>query len=515
MNDSTKVKALLNNTDALLKEWDHAGVTVSVVKDGKTVFAGAFGMRDVAQGIPADADTLYQIGSCSKAFTTTAAAICVDRGLLEWDKPVREYLPWLRFSDEYTTVNITLRDLISHRSGLPRHDVCWIVGSYTRRQVVENLKVLPANYPMRTKWQYSNLCFVLIGVLVETVTHMTWEEFVRKNIFKPLAMKRSGFFTEDLKADANHALPYKRPKAGDTSGIKQCDYIHIPNENRATGEGANMGPAGSIYSSANEMAHWITMNLNKGEYRGKRIVSEENLKVLHSSIMLMDGPLLMPMDEMDFYTYGGGWFVECYRGHRLVEHGGNINGFSSFVALIPDQNLGIFTNVNFDSSFLPNAVAGEIMDMYLGAKSEKPWSARYKEFIEKVVAEHIKGYQEMKGPKTEGTRPTHALQDYTGTYRCPGYPDMVVTVEDEAALTLRLKANLVETVMGHYHYDCFEVTDFEFIAGPCLAEFVMAGPKVSALKYRMTYEPNTNPMVFEKVVEKEPAGEKAAETAKA
>ena len=191
--------------------WDHPSMAVGIVKDGEVILNDAFGYADVENKRKADADTMYMIGSCSKAFTAACAALLVDRGLLEWDKPVHDYIPWLRFKDDFVTLNATTRDMLCHRTGLPRHDVSWIKGERNRKETVENLKNMIPGWSFRSHWNYQNVCIVTVGYLIEVLTGMTWEEFVQKEILDPLGMTRTTFWIDAMTADPNHAEPYGRP----------------------------------------------------------------------------------------------------------------------------------------------------------------------------------------------------------------------------------------------------------------------------------------------------------------
>ena len=224
-----------------LKAWDQPSISVGIVKDGKVELAEGFGYANMDKQVKPDPDTLYQIGSCSKAFTAAAVAILVDRGILEWDKPVVSYMPWLRFKEPFTTANVTVRDLLCHRTGLPRHDAYWIDGPCTRKEMVENLRNMQPGWSFRSHWCYQNTCIVAAGMLVEEMTGKTWEEFVKKEIFEPLGMTRSTFYVDAIEADANHATPYDRPTPVELQGIREIPFLKSDREDMAKGIGAPYG----------------------------------------------------------------------------------------------------------------------------------------------------------------------------------------------------------------------------------------------------------------------------------
>lgn len=438
-----------------LPKWDQPSIAVGIVKDGQVVMAEGFGYANVEKDHKADAETMYQIGSCSKAFTAAAAALLVDQGKLAWDKPVHDYLPWIEFKDPFTTLHATVRDFLCHRTGLPRHDAYWINGPITRRGMAENLKNMEPAWSFRSHWCYQNTCYVTIGILIEEVSGMSWEEFIKENLLKPIGMDRTTFYVDAIKSDANHADPYDRLLPTDTTGYHEIPFLKSDVEDMAQGIGAPYGPAGSIMSTVNDMCKWLNFNLNEGKVGEKQIISKENMKEIHKANMLMSEALLVPLPEEDFYSYGMGWFVETYRGHVMVEHGGNIDGFSSLTTMLPDQKLGVVCLTNFNNSFNTYATTNEILDRYLDVEGGD-WNNRYREIIKQVFEETPKQMKEMNGEQLPGTKPSHPLADYAGTYSNSCYGDIVITNEEDG---LHFLYNKQESPLAHYHYDTFQITD--------------------------------------------------------
>lgn len=483
-----------NITDEL-KIWDQPSISVVVMKDGQKVLSQGFGYADVkAKRVP-DEDTLYQIGSCSKAFTAAACALLVDKGLLEWDKPVRNYLPWLKFMDPFTSDHVTVRDLLCHRTGLPRHDALWINGSISRRGMVENLANSRPAWSFRSHWCYQNACFVAAGVLVEELSGMTWEEFVKKEILEPLGMDRTTFYVDAIANDPNNAVPYERVMPTDLNGYQVCDYLKSDLEDMEKGIGAPYGPAGSIMSTIKDMAVWVQFNLDNGKYNGKQIISEENMKELHKPQMLLSAPLLVPLPEEDFYSYGMGWFIEIYRGHKMVEHGGNINGFSALVTMVPDLNLGIVTLTNFNDSFDTYATTNEIIDTVLGVEGGD-WNNRYRKFISDVFGSLPEQMKAMNGEPVQGTTPSRPLADFAGTYHNKCYGDVVITEKDGG---LEILYNKSASALEHFHYDCFRIADPRALLSGMVLQFVTDKKgKVASLKLPIQMEPSLSDEVFAK-----------------
>ena len=481
-----------------LKAWDQPSISVGIVKDGKVELAEGFGYANMDKQVKPDPDTLYQIGSCSKAFTAAAVAILVDRGILEWDKPVVSYMPWLRFKEPFTTANVTVRDLLCHRTGLPRHDAYWIDGPCTRKEMVENLRNMQPGWSFRSHWCYQNTCIVAAGMLVEEMTGKTWEEFVKKEIFEPLGMTRSTFYVDAIEADANHATPYDRPTPVELQGIREIPFLKSDREDMAKGIGAPYGPAGSIMSTVNDMLKWVQFNLNNGKVGDKQLISEAAMKEMHKANMLMSEPLLMPCKEMDLFSYGMGWFVETFRGHVMVERVGNINGFSALVTMIPDQKLGVVTLTNFNDSFDTYATTYEIIDRVLGAKGGD-WNKRWRDFVAQVfgsIPEQLKG---MNPPKIEGTKPTHDLADYAGTYRNATYGDIVIENKDGR---LFFTYNKKTSELDHYHYDTFQINDvFALFNGMTLRFDTGNDGKIGEILFGIALNPAVGEECFKKVTE--------------
>ncbi len=492
------IENIKSQTAEELLKWEQPSIAIGIIKDGEVVLADAFGEVEIATGRKPNADTLYQIGSCSKAFTAAACAILVDQGKLEWDKPVRSYMPWLKFQDSYTSENVTVRDLLCHRTGLPRHDAYWINGKCTRREMAENLRNMQAAWPFRTEWCYQNTCYVAAGMLIEEISGMTWEKFLQKEILDPLSMDRTYFYIDQMCADENYAKPYQRPLPLDTTGIVPAKFLKFDDESWENGVGAPFGPAGSIISTINDMCKWVKMLLNNGKVGDIQVISEENTKILMKPSMLLSAPLLMDCPEMEFHSYALGWFTETYRGHKMVEHGGNIDGFTALVSMIPDMNLGVICLVNFNDSFNTYATSYEIIDRYLGVENGD-WHNRQRVFLTEAFAEAVAGMKAMNAPKLEGTSPTHPIDDYIGTYKNTCYGDFVVTKNGD---DLSLAYNKCDYELLHYHYDTYLLRNQVGLFDGMTLKFNTGNDgKIGEIQFAIVLNPAAKDELFSKVVE--------------
>ena len=305
-----------------MKKFDVPGMAIAIVKGKQVIYAKGFGYRDVEKQLPVTTDTLFAIGSSSKAFTTFVLGTLVEEGKIEWDKPVRNYIPCFRLSNESMGERLTPRDLVTHRSGLPRHDLVWYNNYGASRQwLVERLAYLEPSADLREKFQYNNMMFLTAGYLSEVITGKTWEENVRQRILDPLGMTRTNFSVVDSQKDQDFALPYQKKD----SKVQKMPFRTI----------TNLGPAGSINSSVNEMSKWVIVHLNGGEFEGKKLANAATVQDMHLAHMTTGATPQIP--DISPADYGMGWFTQIYRGHNLVEHGGNIDGFSANVVLLPQD----------------------------------------------------------------------------------------------------------------------------------------------------------------------------------
>lgn len=457
MNEQQFLEYFRRQAEDGLKLWDSPSVSVGIIKDGRVVLCEGFGRRDLEQDLPATKDTLYQIGSCTKAFTAALVAIMVDQGKLAWDEPLIKYLPEIRFYEDYTSSNVTLRDVLCHRTGLPRHDYSWYGSNFTKAELMHNLRYLEPNKPIRAKFQYNNYGYILAGYAVERVTGKSWEQCVEEYILQPLGMTRSNMFVDATTADADHAEPYDRtdPAADMLKGMQKIPFYKMDEEDYEKGVGAPLGPAGTINSCAEEMLKWVSLHLNNGEFEGKRIISEASMKELHKPNMLLPALMDMPQEETKLPSYGLGWFVESYRGYTLVEHGGNINGFSGWTSFIPELNLGVVAYTNMNVSNFHKALAHEVYDYYIGVEGGN-WVKRYHDYTAEASAKRGDMMKGFTGDRVEGTTYSHPLEDYTGTYLHSGYASVTVRVEDGK---LFLKFIDADTELSHFHYDTFVTSD--------------------------------------------------------
>jgi CubicO group peptidase (beta-lactamase class C family) len=426
-------RQFINDSLAL---WKVPGVAVAVVRGDEVLLKEGFGLRDVEAGLPVTPETLFAIGSSTKAFTTFDLGLLVDEGKLDWDKPVREFMPGFRLFDSHASEHTTPRDLVSHRVGLPRHDFMWYNSPLGREEIFKRLRYLEPNKELRETWQYQNLMFMTAGVLVEHLSGLRWEEFTRQHIFDPLGMRLSNFSVEDSQKTSDFALPYQ---------VKEDQLKRMPFRNIDA-----VGPAGSINSCLEDMTRWLGVHLNGGKSGEGQLISSGNLEQMHTPQMVIPGT--NKWKELLNASYGLGWFIEPYRGYQTVHHGGNIDGFSALVAFIPAEKIGVVILTNMEGQPLPGIIAYRVFDQLLGLETID-WNARFhKDFLEGKAAQEA-SKQKSTAERKENHPPAHTLEEYCGEYEHPGYG--IVTLSPDGD---KLKAvfNANEYVVEPYHYEVFE-----------------------------------------------------------
>jgi CubicO group peptidase (beta-lactamase class C family) len=437
---TTRLEGFADFVCATLGEWKVPGAAVAVVKDGAVIFCQGFGLRDLGRRLEVTPHTLFPIASCTKAFTTMGLAILVDEGKLDWDAPVRRYVPAFALHDPVATERMTPRDLVTHRSGLPRHDLAWYKSPCTRREIFDRLRYLEPSRDLRVVFQYNNLMYMAAGHVIEYVSGQSWEEFTRARILEPLGMVNTLFSVVEAQQTADFARPHKEEK---DDQVKEISFYE---------EQGAIGPAGAIVSSVAEMSRWVLLHLNQGQQGGRQIVSAAQIAQLHApQVVVPDNGKYAELPAP--VTYGLGWAIQPYRGHTMIHHAGGINGFTSLVTLLPHENVGVVVLNNLGSP-LPPIVTYNAIDRLLGL-DDVPWSERFmKDHVEWKEGQR-KGDEKGEADRVPDTQPSHPLESYTGDFVHPGYGTISVAKQDGG---LMATVNAAVRPLTHYHYDIFQLT---------------------------------------------------------
>lgn len=448
-SDPPDFDALARTLEEARRALDVPGMSVAVVHEGETVFARGFGERTLGSGDEVDERTLFAIGSATKAFTAAGVAMLVDAGEVAWGDRVTKHLPSLRLHDPYPTAELRILDMLSHRSGLPRGDMIWYGSGMEREEILDRLPELEPASSFRSAFGYQNIMYLAAGEMIEAVSGAAWDEWVQARIFEPLEMRESNTTISALSGIENVASPHAEVEE---------QIIPVPWRNID-----NMAPAGSINSNARDMARWVAMLLNegapaKGEGEGDdapALLTPGSLLVMWTphSIATATGPAGALRAESHFLLYGLGWFLQDYRGEKVVQHGGNIDGMSALVAMLPERELGVVVLTNMNGSVLPAAVVNEVFDAFLGV-DDHDWAVEAKEVSDIARQAGTQSLAQQRSTRIEGTSPSLPLDAYAGTYRHDFYGEFTVERENDALVVTR--GDLVADA-GHWHYDTFEL----------------------------------------------------------
>lgn len=426
-----------------VKAWNAAGLAVAVVRNDSLLFAKGYGPREMGKPEMVDADTRFAIGSTTKAMTVMALGMLVDEGKVKWDAPVTDYLPGFRLADPYVTRELTVRDILTHRAGLGNADLLWAGGDYTADEIFKRVGTLPLSYSFRGGWVYQNIMYALAGEVVAKVSGMTWDKFLETRIFQPLGMKATVTRLAGIEGQPNVATPH---------GVSN-DLLRVI-KNRPVDP---VAPAGSIWSSVNDMSRWMRFILDSGRVNGKRLVSEATFKEMLSPQVVAD-PTTYPaltMSKPHFFLYGLGWFLQDYNGQAVAMHTGSIDGMSAIIGLIPDKKLGVYVLANADHVELRHALMYEVFDRFGGAAGAKKrdWSADLLAMFKAQETQAAEAQKQALARRVTNTKPSLPAASYAGTYRNVTYGDVIVTASGEA---LHLKfGNAYEGDLSHWQYETF------------------------------------------------------------
>ena len=429
----------------ILKDNNAAGVAVAVVEKNKVIFAKGFGYRDVENKLSVTANTQFAIGSCTKAFTASVLGILQKEKSIDFDKPVTTYLPDLKFYTSDLTNHITLRDMMSHRTGLPRHDLSWYIAPDTRDNLVKRIQYMEPSAELRQTWQYNNFMYLLQGVVGEKLTGKSWEANVESKIFSKIGMTNSNFSVKDLANYKEPALGYNVIK---DSVIHKTPYYDI----------AGMGPAGSINSTVMDMSQWLKVWINGGKLDTVEIIPASYITEAISSQMIMaPGTPTTEKPDIQFSNYGFAWMMASYKGHYRVEHGGNIDGFSASTSFFPSDSIGIVVLVNQNGSSVPSIVRNTITDRVLGLKYFD-WNADMLKAKAKAKEKAKEAEKASTSNQVNNTKPSHVLSEYAGVYSNDAYGKFEIFVKGDS-LFAKLKNQ--NWWMEQFHYDIFRPYDTE------------------------------------------------------
>lgn len=431
--------ALIPELDALaaeaMAEWKVPAATLAVVENGETVLLKAWGQRDVEAALPATPDTQFLICSITKTFTATALALLVDEGRLDWTRPVRDYIPEFRLRDAVATERVTVRDLLCHHSGLPRHDWIWMPGDLSRQEMLAAMRHLEPARDIRTEFQYNNLAYNVAGIVIERVSGLSYEQFIRTRLTDKLKMP-VGFSAEEYAASGNAAVPYLLERGDE--------------RNRAKFFPLTTTAAGGIVTSVASLANWMKFLLAEGEFEGQRLLSPQLIRQMQAPRVLSGMP---EFAEFSHTHYGLGFNHTIYRGERAVGHSGGWLGWHTLMRLVPERRLGIAVFTNNGGNPVPTILISRIHD-HLAGLAPVPWLDRLRDMRRKTLAQQKEDKADKQALRKPGTKPSHDLADFCGAFEHAAYGRVVITQEGDG---LHWTWRGTKAALSHLHYDSFQL----------------------------------------------------------
>ncbi len=420
------------------------GAAIAVVKDGKVLFAKGYGVRALGDTGRVDAHTLFQIASNTKAFTTAALAMLADDGKLSWDDPVTKFLPGFQLYDPYVTREFTVRDLVTHRSGLGlgAGDLLWFHSSYGREEIAYRIRYAKPVSSFRSQYAYDNVLYIVAGEVVRAASRKSWDDFVRERIFTPLGMTETGTTTDALTSSRNAA----RPHSVDNGRLQIVPVDSVE----------NIAPAGGIASNVGDLAKWVLCRLDSGRYTGGRLFSAGQAREMWSGQTILpigDPPAPLAALRANFAEYGLGWRLRDYQGRKIVSHTGGLAGMTSQVTLVPSERLGIVVLTNGESDLMA-ALSYRLLDTFFNLRPTD-WVAAFAQAAQLDRAHADSILAAGRAGRDSLSKPSLPLERYAGRYRDDLYGDAAITLEN-GTLVLRFGRSPAFTGdLTHWQYDTF------------------------------------------------------------
>jgi CubicO group peptidase (beta-lactamase class C family) len=454
--------AIDREVQSSMRFWNVPGASVVVITNEKAYVKG-YGVREVGKSDAVSADTVFPLASCTKAFTSLAVAMLVDDGKLSWDDPVRKHLPDFHLADPGADALVTVRDLLCHRTGVNGHDLLWYRAPWGQDETIRRIGKMPPLGPFRATFAYQSIMYMVAGKIVGKFHPQGWEGFVRQRILEPLRIAPC-LTTAALEKCPNVAKGHRL--AG--GGIESTPAYPIPEPN----------PSGSVFISARDLEKWLRFQLGDGAAgRGNRLVKTESLEETHKPHtiipMTADAKALSP--ETVQLSYAMGWIVQDYRGIKVINHGGWIDGFRCQLTLVPDRDLAIGVLCNLDGTRFNLALSNRLIDLVLELP-EKNWNSYYAQVLMRAAKAKEDEKQRRDAARRPDAKPSLPLAAYAGEYEHPGYG--VCTVRENSG-RLTWEWSSFKEELDRYDGDTFEIHNP--LLSDSLAAFRIADKKVTSL----------------------------------
>ena len=439
-----------------LTTWKVPGTAIAIVRNDSVILAKGYGVRQSGQPGAVDERTVFAIGSSSKAFTSAVVAMLADEKKLSLDGRATQYLPGFQLADAYASREITVRDLLSHRSGLARGEMVWYGSGYDRDEIVRRVRFLQPTWSFRSQFGYQNIMYITAGQIAAHVANASWDDLIRDRIFTPLGMTSSTTTIRGRTDLSNLASPHAEVEGT----LQSFGWRNID----------NAGAAGSINSTALDMAKWLRLQLGNGRFEGRRLISDkmiDEMRTPHTVIPIdTAGRRVNPYTHLQ--SYGLGWFLQDYRGRFVVQHGGNIDGMTALVGMMPEEQLGVVILTNMNATGMPTALMNRLFDLHLKATPED-WSGKLRARTEVQRTRAAEATKKLEASRVPNTRPSLPLERYAGAYADSLLGELTVR-DSSGTLVLGFGPNW-NGALEHWHFDTFRTKFATPVLGPVLVQF--------------------------------------------
>jgi CubicO group peptidase (beta-lactamase class C family) len=466
--DTRAIDAVMRDA---LKAWQVPGAALAIVRGNEVIYLKGFGVKELGGDEPVTPDTLFPIASCTKAFTTTAMAILVDEHKMAWDDPVRKHVSYFHLADPLADAEVTLRDLVTHRTGLSGHDLLWYRAPWSCEEIIRRIGRVPLKHSFRSTFQYQSIMFTTAGAAVEAASGQKWEKFVQKRLFEPLGMTGAVFTTGEADKTPDRASPHRRNAQG---GVEVIPFYPLRHPD----------PAGSIHAGARDLSRWVRLHLGRGMFNGKQLVSAQNLGETQTAQMVirLEGQARDMNPETHVLNYGMGWVLQDYRGRFVVSHAGAIDGFRVHITLIPDSQLGLVLLNNLHQSQMNLAVSNRLVDLLLGLAA-RDWNQYLGGQVKKAEAAALARQREREA-KRRPVKPSRDLAAYAGTYEDPAYGTATVALVNGSLIW---NWSTFTSSLEHFEGDTFIVAN-DLIGRPLLTFTLGQDGAVATMRFQEALE---------------------------
>jgi CubicO group peptidase (beta-lactamase class C family) len=429
-----------------MDDWHIPGLATVVVKEGKVVFSQVYGVKDVGSKAEVDRETLFNMGSTTKAVVCMALGVLVDQGKLQWEDKVRDHLPEFKLSDAYLTEEARVQDLLTHNLGIAGADLLWVLDSTSTSETIKRFSMAKKAYPARGGYQYNNLMYAVAGEVIHSVSGMHWADFVKKAIFEPLQMRRTVARAAEIFSAGNYVTPYFYEEGK--------GFIEVPHD-----LSDQIGAAGMIWTCAEDMENYLEMLVGGGVYRENKILEPETFAYLFRPHALLTAADFYPTTQLTqphWLSYGLGWFQHDYRGRKLDFHTGSIGGLVAIAGIMHDTKTAVYVLANRDHAELRHAIMYQALDLWAFEESSRDWHQEISALYDGIRKTQEEQEQNLLERRKMGTNTSLPLDAYMGTYAHPMLGKVVIT---PAADGIELRFNDFVSFTGqHWHYDTFRGT---------------------------------------------------------